>query len=844
MTHQITIRYSDGVTRTMPADERQSVLEAADTHGVPIESECQSGVCGTCVGRCVFGRYDIGHTPGLSEDEKEEGRILACQAVARSDCTIELDYPFAGNTAHLVSGTARLVALDRLSPSTMRIAFDISGLPESLDYKPGQFAQLRVPGTDAWRSYSFLTAGARDGIVEFLVRLLPDGTMSTYLTSQAQIGDSLEIRGSKGGFYLRDPSSPILLVAGGTGLSGVLAIAEQLADRAYEAPVRLLYGVTGEADLVLTERLDALTGRMADFEWHAIVRHPSLDWQGQSGLVTDLLDEDLLGQGRTEAYLCGPALMVEAVRGWLDDHDGHHDLELYFEKFLPTGQRRDAQRIGPIHVDLEHIKAEGSGVAVVIGGSIAGMATARVLADHYERVVVLEKDQIHRRMEGRPGAAQSWHLHHLLIAGQRELEKIFPGIIDDMVKEGAFRVDMGEQYRLMLAGSWKKVVHSDIEIVCAGRPLLEWCVRRRLDDAPRIEYRYGHEVIDLVADGEAASIRGVVSLHDGQTDIIPAEFIVDASGKNTPVPELLARNGFSAPEIEADCLNCLYSSMRHKVPPGRAWTDKVMIIAYAQRPYQRYYAAQYYTDSSRTVLSTSLVGYNSYDPPRNAEEFRDFARRMPTQIIGDELDGLEPCSEVHNFRYPEMRRYRYERLKDSPSGLVALGDAFCSADPVSGAGMTKALLELGELRAMLASGSPESAGFASRYYRRVAKIADRVWFVVREQNLRYPWIKNVESKRPFYFRLLNWYVDRTLELAHEDPATYRLYLAMTHFISPPSALMRPTLMAKVLSQWVRTKLAFRPTLIERNFRRPVHGTTGVPVIDRDLRSKWTRGRRW
>jgi 2-polyprenyl-6-methoxyphenol hydroxylase-like FAD-dependent oxidoreductase len=459
----------------------------------------------------------------------------------------------------------------------------------------------------------------------------------------------------------------------------------------------------------------------------------------------------------------------------------------------------------------------GRGVAVVIGGSIAGMAAARVLADHYERVIVLEKDQVHRRMEGRPGAAQGWHLHHLLIAGQRELDAIFPGVIDDMVREGAFRVDMGEQYRLMLAGAWKKAVHSGIEIICAGRPLLEWCVRRRLDDAPRIEYCYGQDVTDLVMDEEAGAVRGVVSFHDGKSEIIPAEFIVDASGKNTPVPGLLARHGFPVPEIEEDRIRCFYSSMQHKVPPDRTWTDKVMIIAYAHRPYQRYYAAQYYTDTSRTVLCTSLIGYNCYDPPRNGEEFRDFARRMPTQVVGDELDGLEPCSQVHNFRYPEMRRYHYERLKKHPSGLIAVGDAFASADPVSGAGMTKALLEVGQLRAMLASGMPSRTGFVPQYYRRAAKIADRVWFVVREQNLRYPWIKDVEKKRPFYFRLLNWYVDRTLELAHEDPATYRLYLEMTHFISPPSVLLRPALMAKVLGKWARTKLAFRRTLIERNF---------------------------
>ena len=106
-----------------------------------------------------------------------------------------------------------------------------------------------------------------------------------------------------------------------------------------------------------------------------------------------------------------------------------------------------------------------------------------------------------------------------------------------------------------------------------------------------------------------------------------------------------------------------------------------MVICYAQRPQQQHYAAQYFTDSTRTILSTSLVGYNCYRPPRNAEEFREFARLMPSHAIGSELDGLEPCSPVYNFRYPEMRRYRYESMRTLPVGLVAVGDAYCSADP-------------------------------------------------------------------------------------------------------------------------------------------------------------------
>ncbi len=135
--------------------------------------------------------------------------------------------------------------------------------------------------------------------------------------------------------------------------------------------------------------------------------------------------------------------------------------------------------------------------------------------------------------------------------------------------------------------------------------------------------------------------------------MIPAEFVVDASGKNTRVPEFLDRIGIGAPEVEQDIINCFYSTMHHRVPPERQWQDKVMVICYAYRPFEDTYAAQYYTDSSRTVLSTSLVAYNCYSPPRTAKEFREFANLMPSPVIGENIDGLEPASPIYNFRYPE-----------------------------------------------------------------------------------------------------------------------------------------------------------------------------------------------
>lgn len=828
VVHQVTVRYSDGTHRQMPVTSDQTILEAAEEHGVAIVNECQSGICGTCVATCALGDYEMGRTEGLSDVERDERKVLTCQTFTESDCLIELQYPADDNAARLVTGTGVVASVEHVSASTVLLRVDVSSMADALVYQAGQFAQLKVPDTTSWRNYSYAHPADGRSEVEFIVRLLPEGVMSDYLRDRAKPGDRIAVRGSKGSFHLRQVVRPVVLVAGGTGLSAILAMAEELAANADGGtsglPVHLLYGVTAVEELCKLDELESLTRRVPGLQVRTIVARADENWDGPVGFVTDLLDDDILNGGDADLYLCGPSAMIEATRSWLDDHDAQR-AGLYYEKFVSSGAARRC--IPPFldyaDLDLPRLRERGRGTAVVIGGSITGITAAKMLTETFDHVIVLEKDGPHTRREGRPGAAQGWHLHHLLTAGQLELERFLPGIVDDMVREGAFKVDMAAQYRIRLGGAWKKPGTSDIQIVCAGRPLLEWCIRRRLDGDPRISFRYESEVVDLVYDRDGNAVIGVALANpdagpaDPALEIVAAEFVVDASGKNTRVPEFLDRIGIGAPEQEQDIINCFYSTMQHRVPPDRQWQDKVMVICYAYRPYEDTYAAQYYVDSSRTLLSTSLVAYNCYSPPRTEREFREFADLMPSPVIGENIDGLEAASPIYNFRYPNMLRLHYEKKRNLPRGLVAVGDSFTSADPVSGLGMTLALKGVRELQLSLAKYGPGHPDLPRRYYRAISKLADTAWFVIREQNLRFPWIKDVGKKRPFYFGVLTWYMDRLLELVHDDLDAYRQFLAVVHLVKPPSALMTPRVAGRVIGKWARTRLSGQQTLIARNY---------------------------
>ena len=835
MDHVVTVRYQGGAERTLRVAPGQTVLDAAEAGGVPIVSECESGICGTCVATCVRGHFDTGRTEGLSEVEREAGKLLTCQATVESDCVLDLGYPLDDNAARLVTGQSVVTRVEIVSPTTALLHIDASGLGETVRFQPGQFAQLKVPGTEEWRSYSYAGLPNEGNAMEFIVRLLDRGVMSDYLRQRAQAGDRIALRCSKGAFFLRPVTRPVVLVAGGTGLSAILSIAQGLCAAPPPQPIALLYGVTRHEDLCKLDELEALKAALPQLRVHTIVMQADARWSGRVGVVTDLLDPSMFRDGEADVYLCGPAAMVDATRDWLA-RSGLHKAGVYFEKFVQSGKGTRvaaSPRLDPGSLDFQALRLEGRGTAVVIGGSIAGIASAKALTDRFDQVIVLERDRQHLRMEGRPGAAQGWHLHHLLTAGRHELEKLFPGIIDDMVREGAFNVDMASQYHLRLAGSWKKRCDGDIQITCAGRPLLEWCVRRRLDAEPTVKYRYDAEVQDLVYDARSNTVLGVaVGDGNGGLQVIPAELVVDASGKSTRMPEFLEHIGIGRPELEQDILNCFYSSMWFHVPPDRQWKDKVMEICFSYRPNEQTYAAQYYVDASRTTLCCSLIEYNCYSPPRNEREFREFARRMQSPLVAQNIEGLQPASEVHNFRMPQMQRYRYEHLPRLPNAMVVVGDAYTSTDPVAGLGMTITLQEVARLQELLGQYGPTDPQLVKRHFRAMAKIADSAWFVIREQTLRFDWIKDVEKKRPFYFRFLNWYMDRVTELVHDDIESYRKFLAVIHLVKPASALLAPSVMARALGKWAWTKLRGRKTLIERNFPGPVPEPTALPIARR------------
>ena len=333
MTFKIALQFEDGVTRFIDCAPTETVSDAAYRQRINIPLDCRDGACGTCRCACESGDYDLPESSyiedALTAEEAAGRMILACQTRPRSDCVIQVP----ASSAACKTGHARhegsIAAVERLSGSTIAFSIELAQ-GDSVGFLPGQYVNVEIPGTQLTRSYSF-SSPPGGSEAAFVVRNVPGGRMSNYLVEEAQPGQRIAFTGPFGSFYLREVVRPALFLAGGTGIAPFLSMLEALAAQGCAHPVRMVFGVTNDCDLVALEQLDAIAARLPGFSYRTCVvdkesSHP------RKGYVTEHVDDEWLNGGDVDVYLCGPVAMVDAVKHWLDA-SGKKPASFHYEKF-------------------------------------------------------------------------------------------------------------------------------------------------------------------------------------------------------------------------------------------------------------------------------------------------------------------------------------------------------------------------------------------------------------------------------------------------------------------------------------------------------------------------------
>lgn len=436
--------------------------------------------------------------------------------------------------------------------------------------------------------------------------------------------------------------------------------------------------------------------------------------------------------------------------------------------------------------------------AIVIGGSMAGLLTARVLSDHFSRVTIIERDTLPDGEAHRAGVPQARHLHGLLVKGQQIMDVLFPGFTDDMNARGCPQGTWAYDTAFRVLGGWTPRFDSGIRSNASGRVTLEHLVRTRIRRIPNIAFMPNHQVEALVSDDGGRTVAGVrlFSRADKTETTLTAHLVVDASGRGSKASAWLGALGLSTPEVTIVNAHTGYASRWFRHAPEM--TLEYGVVGIQTSPAIGLYRGGGYLVAEDDTIVVTLIGANGDYPPTDEDGFIEFARSLATPVLYEIVRHAEPTSPIYGYRKLESQQRHYERLADLPDNFIVTGDAAVALNPIYGQGMTTAALEALELMKLLQRVDVmDLSGFSRRFQRRLHQITRGPWLMATSEDMRYP---GVEGGKPdLMTRMIHRYFDMVAYTMPYDKVVTTGFIEAMALLKPPTvALMHPRVMLRVL----------------------------------------------
>lgn len=428
--------------------------------------------------------------------------------------------------------------------------------------------------------------------------------------------------------------------------------------------------------------------------------------------------------------------------------------------------------------------------AVVLGASMAGLVTAGALAKAYARVTVFDRDAMSEIGAHRRGVPQDRHLHFLHPRGRQALDELFPGLSARLIEQGAVTGDTLGNIRWQLSGYQFRQADIRLPGLLASRPFLEGNVRARVSELPNVTLVERTDVVTLTATTDRCRVTGV-RVHDtvgGGERAVPADLVIDATGRGSRVPLWLSELGYDGAVVDRVDIGLGYASRIYRLPPGALGTDMAMLTA--GTPQNSRGGAIAAIEGGRHILT--IFGILGDHPPTDPAGFDAFAASLLFPDIAQAIRDAEPLTDPVPFRFPASVRHRYERLRRFPTGLLVLGDAICSFNPIYGQGMTVAAVQAGVLHRLLTRGRMPQP---RRYFRAIARTINTPWDIAVGADLAFP---KVPGARTAKIRLVNSYLPKLHAAAATDIMLGRAFVRVLGMMDRPEGLLRPDRVLRVL----------------------------------------------
>jgi 2-polyprenyl-6-methoxyphenol hydroxylase-like FAD-dependent oxidoreductase len=436
--------------------------------------------------------------------------------------------------------------------------------------------------------------------------------------------------------------------------------------------------------------------------------------------------------------------------------------------------------------DSERVSRVGE-QAVVVGASVSGLLAARVLSDGFDQVTVIERNRLPDEPVPRDGAPQTRQPHLLQEAGRAIIDDLFPGFENDFTSEGGLILDAASDFNFYDEDGYVAHPQAQMPVYAGSRPFLEYVIRRRVSDLDGVRLLDDCHVVDYGSDETEATVTGVKIRENDAERSLSADLTVDATGRMSRTPTWLENQGYPSPDVAEVTVDLAYST----ITVERDAADQRAFWAPASPPYTRGGGANPIEDDRWQVV---MHGVHGDEPPRDIDQFREFASTLQITELEGILDGHHILSEeVAYYPFPSNRRRYYEKLDRFPDGLIVVGDAIASYNPIYGQGMSVAALHALVLHHTLAEN--DLGDLALQFFDEAEPVIDTAWLMAVGADFQFA---QTTGPKPRGTGLMGWYLSRLTRKAHSDRKLAERLFRVIMMEKAPTSLFRPGVMGRVL----------------------------------------------
>ncbi|MEX1036568.1 MAG: FAD-dependent oxidoreductase [Sneathiella sp.] len=438
-------------------------------------------------------------------------------------------------------------------------------------------------------------------------------------------------------------------------------------------------------------------------------------------------------------------------------------------------------------------------IAIIAGGSIAGLATAKALSDKFDRVLVFEPDKIETGVFARKGTPQANHVHGLLKGGGNALTRLFPDLPERLNAAGAASCNFCREVRWYINEDWMPRFDGDLTIYFQTRPLLEGCLREAVEALANVEIVYQCRVENFLLDDARKKVVAAVVRHDsGQEETISADFFIDAMGRGSFFPRWLKREGFGEVPEDHIKVDLGYASCLMELPDvPRDWKS---ILIYPTGPAEVRGSTLVQVEHGKWLLT--LAGYHNNHPPADIDGFLAFAKSLPRTDIYEAVKEAKIVGDIRLHKFPHGQWRHYDELFSFPLAVLPVGDTNASLNPLFGQGMSVAALSVVALARSLEAAdlsNPESlVHLKDTYFKELRKIFATPWDLALGQDFRYP---ETIGKRPLGLKLKNTL--KSLIMSSSSIEIIERFYQIVHLVKEEKSLYHPRWICKYVAAAIK-----------------------------------------